>query len=149
VTHSPFWLRRPAGDEVGRLLDSQSRLPVTYDEDVGGGESATGPGSRLARGIDQNLDSFASKVDAESWKSFARDNPDDWKNTLTDLMNQESTTAHFNLQDVDVWQGVTRAAAGRGGATDWELLQFRSNPDWLSRTTFYNGQDAVLPNPFG
>ncbi len=28
---------------------------------------------------------------------------------------------------VDVWRGVTRAASGRGGATDWELLQVRSN----------------------
>jgi hypothetical protein len=32
----------------------------------------------------------------------------------------------FNLDDVDVWPGITRAASGQGGATDWELLQLRS-----------------------
>jgi hypothetical protein len=41
-----------------------------------------------------------------------------------------NTLVHFNLDGVDVWQGVSRAAAGRGGATDWELLTIRQNPEF-------------------
>lgn len=29
----------------------------------------------------------------------------------------------FNLDGIDPWPGVTRAAQGKGGPTDWELLQ--------------------------
>jgi hypothetical protein len=32
----------------------------------------------------------------------------------------------FNLDGVGVMGGVLRAVSGRGGATDWELLQLRN-----------------------
>ena len=32
----------------------------------------------------------------------------------------------FNLDGVDVWSGITRAVSGRGGPTDWELLQLKT-----------------------
>ena len=113
------------------------------------GPEVASAGRQIALGIDRHLDAFASKVGAESWKSFAMGNPDKWKESLIDLMNDPTTTAHFNLEDVEVWKGLARAAAGRDfGATDWELLQFRSNPDWWTRTIFYNGTNNVVGNPF-
>jgi hypothetical protein len=48
-----------------------------------------------------------------------------------------SVTKLFNLDGVDVWGGVSRAAAGRGGATDWELLQIRSNPQWWDSVQWF------------
>jgi hypothetical protein len=52
----------------------------------------------------------------------------------------------FNLDGVDVWPGVTRAAAGRGGATDWELLQIRSG-NFPNLEFWQNGQR--VGSPFG
>lgn len=31
----------------------------------------------------------------------------------------------FNLEGIDVWSAVSRVAPGKGGATDWELLQIQ------------------------
>lgn len=52
----------------------------------------------------------------------------------------------FNLDGVDVWPGVTRAASGRGGATDWELLQIRGGG--FPSLEFWQG-GARVGNPFG
>lgn len=54
---------------------------------------------------------------------------------------------HFNLDGVDVWGGLSRAAAGRGGATDWELMQIRQNPQWWDSLQFWKG-GSLAPNPF-
>lgn len=43
--------------------------------------------------------------------------------------------------------GVQRAAAGRGGATDWELLQIRQNPQFWDSLQFWE-KGAQVPNPF-
>jgi hypothetical protein len=48
---------------------------------------------------------------------------------------------------VDVWAGVTRAAKGAGGATDWELLKIRQNPQWWDRIEFMKDGKPVA-NPF-
>lgn len=52
---------------------------------------------------------------------------DAWKMGVTRMLEDPNQRVVFNLDGVDVWRGVTRAASGRGGATDWELLQIRSN----------------------
>lgn len=56
------------------------------------------------------------------------------------------TPVLFNLDGVDVWGGVSRAGGGRGGATDWELLQIYQNPDFPNLQFFQNG--GPVPNPF-
>jgi hypothetical protein len=62
-------------------------------------------------------------------------------------MSNTSNRILFNLKGVDVWGGIQRAASGRGGATDWELLQIRNNPEWWSRIQFM--RDGVpAANPF-
>jgi len=53
----------------------------------------------------------------------------------------------FNLDGVDVWNGVSRAASGRGGATDWELLQIRQNPQAWDTIDFIL-DSAKVENPF-
>jgi hypothetical protein len=64
------------------------------------------------------------------------------------LPSNPSTRVYFNLDGgVDVWAGVQRAASGRGGATDWELLLIKQNPDWWDRIEWF--RDGVkVANPF-
>ena len=51
----------------------------------------------------------------------------------------------FNLDGVDVGPGLTRAASGRGGATDWELLTMQQNN--FPNLEFWKGGQRV-PGPF-
>lgn len=62
-------------------------------------------------------------------------------------MNNETSEILFNLKAVDVWAGVMRAASGRHGATDWELLQIQQNKDWWSRIEWYK-DGGLTANPF-
>jgi len=60
-----------------------------------------------------------------------------------------NTLVYVNLNGVDIWPGVQRAASGRGGAMDWELLQIRQNPQpqfWNTIKFWKNGK--VVVNPF-
>lgn len=99
----------------------------------------------FAMGLDAELDAFAQARGATTWKQFP--NPETWKSGVLDKLADPNTPVHFNLNGVDVWGGVQRAASGAGGATDWELLQLRQNPQFWDSTTFWqNGQ--VAPNPF-
>ena len=50
---------------------------------------------------------------------------DAWKFGVMRILSDPSQRVLFNLDGVDVWAGLTRAAAGKGGATDWELLQLK------------------------
>jgi hypothetical protein len=88
---------------------------------------------RVALGLSDYLDDFATANSAETWKHFAKDDPTQWKIRFLEVMNDQSTEVLFNLKGVDVWAGVTRASAGRHGATDWELLQIRQSKVWWSR----------------
>lgn len=51
----------------------------------------------------------------------------------------------FNVHDVDVWAGATRAASGKGGATDWELLELKYGG--FRNVEFYKGGVRV-ESPF-
>jgi len=82
---------------------------------------------------------------SSTWKQFA--NPENWKSGVLDKLADPNTPVHFNLNGVDVWSGVQRAASGGGGATDWELVQIMQNQQFWESTTFWqNGQ--IAPNPF-
>jgi hypothetical protein len=99
----------------------------------------------LALGLSEYLDDFANMFGADTWKNFP--NPNNWKSGVLDALNDPSRTIYFNLDGVDVWAGVQRAASGRGGATDWELLQIKQNPQSWDRVQFWKDGQQV-PNPF-
>jgi hypothetical protein len=100
---------------------------------------------KIALGLEEGLDNFAKGVGGETWKQWGKNSP--WKDKFLELMNNPNTKALFNLDGVDVWGGVQRAARGAGGATDWELLMIRQNPQWGNQLTFMlNG--VKVGNPF-
>ncbi len=104
------------------------------------------PSRKIALGLEAYLDDFSRTNRAESWKQFAAD-PMEWKAHFLRVMGDVRTEAHFNLEGVDVWKGITRASRGAGGATDWELLQIQQNEDWWSRVRWFKG-GVEVPNPF-
>lgn len=107
---------------------------------------AGGGGGRLALGISEHLDAFAARQGAATWKSFP--DPMNWKTTMLERLADPNTKILFNLEGpVEVWPGVSRAARGAGGATDWELLQIQQNPQWWDTIEWWQGGTQV-PNPF-
>ena len=58
-----------------------------------------------------------------------------------------NTRFTFNLDGVDVWAGVSRAARGAGRFTDQELLLIKQNPQFWGRITWIKG-GHIVPNPF-
>ena len=72
---------------------------------------------------------------------------ENWQATVLQKLADPKTPVHFNLDGVEVWKGVTRAASGRGGPTDWELLQIKQNPQWWDTIKFWENGKQV-PNPF-
>jgi hypothetical protein len=89
---------------------------------------ALGVGSKpFAMGINDHLDAFAQVHESSTWKSLPESQAggDGWKSGVIRMLSDPHQRVLFNLDGVDVWAGITRAAAGKGGATDWELLQLR------------------------
>jgi hypothetical protein len=66
---------------------------------------------------------------------------------MLDKLADPDTKILFNLDGVDAWGGASRAAAGKGGATDWELLQIQQNPQWWDTIEWWRGGEQVA-NPF-
>lgn len=102
---------------------------------------------RIALGLDVYMDDFTRSLSAQSWKVFSGDAPEEWQTRFLELMGSEHVTVFFNLDGVDVWRGLLRAATCRGGPTDWELLQIQQNPQWWPRITWLKRGEPV-PNPF-
>ena len=99
----------------------------------------------FALGLDaQGLDDFADDHDADTYKDFP-DQP--WRDVVRTKILDPDTQVHFNMDGVDIWPGLSRAAAGRGGPTDWELLTVQQNPQIWNTVTFWKGGSPV-PNPF-
>lgn len=98
-------------------------------------------------GIEPFLDDFAMKVGADTWKDL----PDasHWREGVMEKLADPDTPVHFNLDGVEVWPGVQRAAgnAPNTTATDWELLQIRQNPNFWDSLQFWKG-GSPAPNPF-
>lgn len=99
----------------------------------------------LALGLGEYLDDFAKARGASTYKDLA--DPNNWKRVVLDALADPNRRVHFNLDGVDVWKGVQRASSGRGGATGWELLQIKQNPQFLDGLQFWKGGQQV-PNPF-
>jgi hypothetical protein len=94
---------------------------------------------------DEGLEQFAAERGATTWKDL-RD-PTNWRTGVIEKLADPETPIHFNLNGVNPWLGVSRAAAGRGGPTDWELLMIQQNPQWWESIQFWENGIPV-PNPF-
>ena len=137
-----FAPRRVTATNGERIVNTASTFLLA----VPGGTAARRAAQPFAMGLDAGLDAFAAARGATTWKSFA--DPMNWKAGVVEKLSDPATMVHFNLDGVDVLRGVSRAAAGRGGATDWELMQIRQNPQWWGSVQFWrNGSPAA--NPFG
>ena len=147
-----------AGVEVGGTIARRSveaatdtpsgwqRFQKLSEEGQAGEDIAPNLGSKpFALGLKAYLNAFAEARGATTWKNFA--DPTNWKAGVIEKLADPNTMVHFNLEGVEVWPGVTRAAAGRGGATDWELLQVQQNPQWWDTIQFWRGE-AHAANPF-
>ena len=105
-------------------------------------------GTKAVLGLDKHLDNFATAHQGKKVLQLAKA-PMNWKPDFTKLMNDPNSEVFFNLKDVDVWPGLSRAASGKGfGATDWELLQIYTNKDWWPRIKWINELGIQVPNPF-
>lgn len=93
--------------------------------------------------VSEHLDDFAATHAADTWKSLP--DPMNWQSGVMQKLEDPAQRVIFSLDGVDVWPGATRAAAGRGGATDWELLQMR-NRSFPNLEFWTNGQR--VGNPF-
>jgi RHS repeat-associated protein len=95
----------------------------------------------LALGLGGTLDEFAASQGATTWKNFS--DPLNWKIEMTEQFSNPRVRKVFNLDGVSVWDGVSRAASGAGGATDWELFQIRSNPQWWDSIQWFRAGRQV------
>jgi hypothetical protein len=125
------------GDGAIELLNGASK---------GSGRGPVGPKPFAIGLTDQGLEEFARARGATTWKDLP--DPLNWKTGVLDKLADPKTTVHFNLEGVNVWQGVQRAASGsRFGPTDWELLQIKQNPQFWNTMQFWKGGQPA-PNPF-
>ena len=101
---------------------------------------------KLALGIHEYLDDFAKQRNAHTWEDF----PDivNWKEGVLSALSEPDMEIVFNLDGIDnLWTSVMRAVSVGDRATDWELLQIKSNPEVWNRVTWYrNG--SIVSNPF-
>ena len=103
-------------------------------------------GGSVALGLSDRLDDFASTFGAQTWKQLVPDSPEMWRRKFLGLLNDGNTRFTFNLDGVDVWRGLARAAKGSGGMTDWELLQLKMAKDSWGRITWIkDGVVVVCP----
>ena len=102
-----------------------------------GGQPA---GRRIALGLAESIEEFASRHGAETWEEFAREDPLQWTLVLLELADDPATRIFFNLHNVDVSAGLTRAASGRGTPTDGELLQIHEHPSWWPRVEWWDNE---------
>ena len=160
----PVVLAAWAGVEIGlSLWDAYSTGSTLFNECASGGEKLTSvglfafgmvapgggystagkAGKPFAMGLSEHLDDFAQKHGASTWKTF--DDVDNWKPQVLEKLSDPNQRVLFNLDGVNL-NGASRAAAGKGGATDWELLQIFQNQ--FPNLEFFKGGQRV-GNPFG
>ncbi len=108
-------------------------------------QAANAANKPFALGIDDHLDGFAKAHNATTWKNF--NDVENWQPQVLDKILDPNQKVLFNLDGVDVWKGIDRSASGRGGATDWELLQIRQNPQTWNTIDFVK-DGAKVENPF-
>lgn len=90
---------------------------------------------RVALGLGAHLDAFANENGADTYRQWG---PDDYRTGLLVVASDPETRFYWNLTGINVAWGLQRAAGGFGGATDWELSQFKGNIDWIDRSFWWN-----------
>ena len=102
--------------------------------------------NKLALGLSDYLDEFATTNNAHTWKDFS--DPTNWKEGVNNALFNSDMQIVVNLDGIDnPMLAAQRAASNTGGATDWELLQIKLTPSAWNRITWYkNGK--IVPNPF-
>jgi RHS repeat-associated protein len=132
------------GAAAGATLGLGYQLAAGAAAGTGAGAAASAGGTKIALGISEHLDEFAERYGAATWEQWGATN---FKEQFMETVSNTSNKILFNLQGVDVWGGIQRAARGAGGATDWELMQIRNNPQWWDRIQWM--KDGVqVANPF-
>ena len=113
---------------------------------MGADDAAGATNNKLALGLGDYLDDFASNNNAHTWKDFP--DPTNWKEGVNNALLNPDVEIIVNLDGIDnPMLAAQRAAGNMGGATDWELLQIKMTPSAWERITWYqNGE--VVPNPF-
>ncbi len=111
---------------------------------VAAAEKSIGGAKPFAMGIENHLDDFARQHAASTWKDF--DDVVNWKPQVLDKLTDPNQRVLFNLDNVEVFRGAQRAAAGGRGGTDWELLQIMQNPNFPNLEFWQAGKQ--VPNPF-
>ena len=131
----------PNGYDKATLPTTEPESPLTAGE--GGTYSKN---NRLALGLSDYLDDFASENNAHTWKDFA--DPVNWKEGVNTALFDPNMKILVNLDGVDnPLLAAQRAASNSGGATDWELLQIKLTPSAWDRITWFRGGE-IVPNPF-
>jgi hypothetical protein len=124
VEYGYYRIDRDTGDVIfqdGRVVAS---------EDAGNFIGARGGGSSslsnitVTLGLEDYLETFTDSIpNGVNWKSWASEDLLNWRSYFIQVMSDETNVIAFNLTGIDnVQSSVLRASAGRGGATDWELM---------------------------
>lgn len=96
---------------------------------------------RIALGLDLYLEEFAAEHSAATFRAWGHGQ--NWRLRLYEVASAPDTVIYWNLTDVTVGPGLLRSSSGYGGGTDWELLQFKGNQDWLGRTMWFRDGTQV------
>lgn len=77
-----------------------------------GGEAAASAAKAtpFAMGLEGDLDAFAKARSATTYKDFL--DQANWRSQVFNKLSDPNTPVHFNLNGVDIWGGVIRAASG-------------------------------------
>ena len=138
------------GPEGAHHVDSVSSIYTSSGASFGApdlGVAAEATSAKpFAMGLTRaGLDAFAIARGATTWKQL----PDqaNWRSGVLQKLADPQTQVHFNLDGVNVWPGLSRAASGRAGPTDWELLTIQQNPQFWGTLQFWKGGQPAA-NPF-
>lgn len=143
----------PAGQLENAVLPSAQIAGYVYDSSASFVAPSTG-GQRIALGLGDDLDDFASAQGAITYRDFPGDTGR-FADDFYEFAGNPSNDVLFNLDGVrNPWSSVQRAGdltldeAMRAGAsiTDWELAQVYRN-NWTHVQFFENG--VLVPSPFG
>ena len=144
------WLKKAAGPTLRKFAarwgPKLGRIRFGAENSLAG--QAAKQDQNIALGLREHLYDFAKSVGGSTWEEWAAADPANWRSAFTRVVSNPANRVSFNLTGVDdPWLAAARAASGGIGATDWELLQVQSNPQWWNRITFFkNGK--IVSNPY-
>ena len=154
--NNPVMYYDPSGhgmiDSIGAALggcpvQTNASQKNTQAEKVNSEGVTNSKDKRLALGLSDYLDDFASDNNSHTWKGFS--DPANWKEGVNKALFDPDMEIYVNLDGVDnPLLAAQRAASNRGGATDWELLQIKLTPSAWDRITWVQGGE-IVSNPFG